>query len=135
MGAAPGFRRATRPPLGCATCASRTRAGVCGEPVAAGLAPHAAVHFCDSLPGAGAGCPAWRALPVEALQLVGVAGDGLVLCTDCAHWHPGRCRNHRAAGLVGFDLAAGWHELPQRCPGFRAARAIERGARHAAATA
>lgn len=123
MGAAPGFRRATRPPVGCATCASQTRAGVCGEPVAAGLAPHAAVFFCDSLPGAGAGCPGWRALPTPPpLAEVFALGDGLALCVDCAHWHPGRCRDHRAAGLAGMVLAAGWHELPQRCPAFRATR-------------
>ena len=41
-----------------------------------------------------------------------------VSCTDCRHYRPGRCGNHRLAGLhgpeVGRDLAA----LLQRCPGF-----------------
>lgn len=40
-------------------------------------------------------------------------------CTDCAHYLPGRCGNHKAAGLsasaIGRDLAI----LPQRCPGFK----------------
>lgn len=40
-------------------------------------------------------------------------------CMECAHHRPGRCGNHRAAGLyspeVGRDLAA----LPQRCPAHR----------------
>ena len=44
--------------------------------------------------------------------------DDRVSCTDCQHYRPGRCGNHRRAGLhapdVGRDLAA----LLQRCPGF-----------------
>lgn len=44
--------------------------------------------------------------------------DERVNCTDCRHYRPGRCGNHRRAGLhapeVGRDLAA----LLQRCPGF-----------------
>lgn len=39
-------------------------------------------------------------------------------CPECRHSAPGRCREHRRAGLssgeVGRDLAG----LPQRCPGF-----------------
>lgn len=46
------------------------------------------------------------------------ADDERVNCTDCRHYRPGRCSNHRAARLnsaeVGRDLAA----LLQRCPGF-----------------
>ena len=45
--------------------------------------------------------------------------DDRVSCTDCRHYRPGRCGNHRAARLqspeVGRDLAG----LLQRCPGFR----------------
>jgi hypothetical protein len=44
--------------------------------------------------------------------------DERVSCTDCRHYRPGRCGNHRRAGLnvadVGRDLAA----MLQRCPGF-----------------
>ena len=44
--------------------------------------------------------------------------DDRVSCTDCNHYRPGRCGNHRAAGLnspeLGRDLAA----TLQRCPGF-----------------
>ncbi len=44
--------------------------------------------------------------------------DPRVSCTDCRHYRPGRCGNHRRAGLnvadVGRDLAA----MLQRCPGF-----------------
>ena len=46
--------------------------------------------------------------------------DDRVNCADCGHYRPGRCGNHRRAGLgmpdVGRDLAA----LLQRCPGFNA---------------
>lgn len=44
--------------------------------------------------------------------------DSRVACVECRHYRPGRCANHRAAGLqadaVGRELAA----LLQRCPGF-----------------
>ena len=47
--------------------------------------------------------------------------DERVSRTDCGHYRPGRCSNHRRAGLnvadVGRDLAA----LLQRCPGFQPA--------------
>ncbi|MBX9793514.1 MAG: hypothetical protein K2Y02_04355 [Burkholderiaceae bacterium] len=46
--------------------------------------------------------------------------DERVSCTDCRHYRPGRCGNHRRAGLnvadVGRDLAS----LLQRCPGWEA---------------
>jgi len=45
------------------------------------------------------------------------ADDDRVNCTECHHHRPGRCGNHRAAGLhspeVGRDLAG----MLQRCPG------------------
>lgn len=48
--------------------------------------------------------------------------DERVSCTDCQHYRPGRCGNHRRAGLhapdVGRDLAG----TLQRCPGFETAR-------------
>ena len=44
--------------------------------------------------------------------------DARMSCTDCQHYRPARCGNHRRAGLstpdVGRDLAA----MLQRCPGF-----------------
>ena len=46
--------------------------------------------------------------------------DDRVSCTDCRHYRPGRCGNHRPAGLhsgeVGRDLAA----MLQRCGGHDA---------------
>jgi hypothetical protein len=46
------------------------------------------------------------------------AGDLRVSCTECRYLQPGRCLNHRRAGLtspaLGKDLAA----LLQHCPGF-----------------
>ena len=58
----------------------------------------------------------------ERLTLRDRSGDERVSCTECAHYRPGRCGNHRAARLycaeVGLDLAA----LLQRCPGFQTAR-------------
>jgi hypothetical protein len=48
--------------------------------------------------------------------------DDRVSCADCAHYRPGRCGNHRRAGLhlpdVGRDLAA----TLQRCPGFQSTK-------------
>ena len=48
--------------------------------------------------------------------------DPRVSCTDCRHYRPGRCGNHRRAGLqapdVGRDLAA----TLQQCPGFETVR-------------
>ncbi len=45
--------------------------------------------------------------------------DLRVSCGDCTHYRPGRCGNHRRAGLltpeVGRDLAA----LLQHCAGFK----------------
>ena len=48
--------------------------------------------------------------------------DARVSCADCKHYRPGRCNNHRRAGLstpdVGRDLAS----MLQRCPGFETVR-------------
>ena len=54
----------------------------------------------------------------ERLTLRDREHDERVSCTDCRHYRPGRCGNHRAAGLrvpdMGRDLAA----MLQRCEGF-----------------
>lgn len=56
----------------------------------------------------------------ERLVIRDRGGDVRVSCTECMHYRPGRCGNHKAAALlspeVGRDLAA----LLQRCPGFSA---------------
>jgi hypothetical protein len=66
----------------------------------------------------------WGWLESEAENLAGRLtlrdreGDDRVSCADCKHYRPGRCGNHRRAGLnvadVGHDLAG----RLQRCPGF-----------------
>lgn len=41
--------------------------------------------------------------------------DDRVTCATCRHYRPGRCTQHKAAGMpqeIGRDLA----ELLQRCP-------------------
>lgn len=56
----------------------------------------------------------------EQLHLRDVHADYRHLCIECSHHRPGRCGNHKAAGLpdanVGRDLAV----LLQGCPGFSA---------------
>ncbi len=46
------------------------------------------------------------------------SGDDRQACVECRHYRPGRCANHRAAGLqadaIGRELAA----LLQHCAGF-----------------
>lgn len=58
----------------------------------------------------------------ERLHLRDLQGDERALCVECGHFRPGRCVNHRSAGLhspdVGRDLAG----LLQRCPGFEPVR-------------
>ena len=58
----------------------------------------------------------------ERLTLRDRQHDDRVMCCECQHYRPGRCGNHRRAGLqeveVGRDLAT----LLQRCPGFETMR-------------
>ena len=58
----------------------------------------------------------------ERLVIRDRESDERVMCAECQHYRPGRCSNHRRAGLqsadVGRDLAA----LLQRCPGFQTVR-------------
>ncbi|ASM76332.1 hypothetical protein VITFI_CDS0553 [Vitreoscilla filiformis] len=46
------------------------------------------------------------------------SGDDRRLCVECQHHSPGRCRNHRAAGLNSGELAPDLAALWQRCGGF-----------------
>jgi hypothetical protein len=48
--------------------------------------------------------------------------DDRVSCTDCTHYRPGRCGNHRAAGLNSPELGRDLATMLQRCPGFESAR-------------
>lgn len=47
--------------------------------------------------------------------------DDRVSCTDCRHYRPGRCRNHRAAGMYSPELGRDLAVMLQRCPGFTSA--------------
>ena len=44
--------------------------------------------------------------------------DDRVSCADCRHYRPGRCGNHRYAGLHSPDVGRPLVALLQRCPGF-----------------
>ena len=44
--------------------------------------------------------------------------DDRVSCTDCQHYRPGRCGNHRRAGLHAPDVGRDLASLLQRCPGW-----------------
>lgn len=46
--------------------------------------------------------------------------DARVSCTECRHYRPGKCGNHRRAGLQGADVGRDLVGLLQRCPGFAA---------------
>ena len=39
-------------------------------------------------------------------------------CAECRYASPGRCANHRRAGLTRPEVARDWMALLQRCPGF-----------------
>lgn len=54
--------------------------------------------------------------------------DTRVSCTDCRHHRPGRCGNHRRAGLHGDEVGRDLAGLLQRCPGFSAAKNSEASA-------
>ena len=44
--------------------------------------------------------------------------DDRVSCTDCQHYRPGRCGNHRRAGLHGAEVGRDLASLLQHCPGW-----------------
>jgi len=45
--------------------------------------------------------------------------DDRVSCTDCRHYRPERCGNHRQAGLNGTDVGRDLAAMLQRCQGFQ----------------
>ena len=48
--------------------------------------------------------------------------DPRVSCADCGAYRPGRCGNHRLAGLLSPEVGRDWVALLQRCPGFGEAK-------------
>jgi hypothetical protein len=48
--------------------------------------------------------------------------DPRVSCADCGAYRPGRCGNHRPAGLLSPEVGRDWVALLQRCPGFQTVR-------------
>ena len=54
----------------------------------------------------------------ERLHLRDLDDDDRHLCPECAHYRPGRCGNHRAAGLCVPELARDLTTQLQRCPGI-----------------
>lgn len=55
----------------------------------------------------------------ERLTRRDLSGDDRASCTECGAYRPGRCGNHRRAGLFGPELGRDLAALLQRCPGFR----------------
>lgn len=48
-----------------------------------------------------------------------LGNDDRVCCVDCRHYRPGRCGNHRHAGLLSAELGRDLAGRLQRCPGFQ----------------
>ncbi len=44
--------------------------------------------------------------------------DDRTSCTDCRHYRPGRCGNHRRADLHSSEVSRDLAAMLQRCPGF-----------------
>lgn len=58
----------------------------------------------------------------ERLTLRDRQQDERVLCAECSHYRPGRCGNHKAAGLASFEVGSDLSTMLQRCPGFQVER-------------
>jgi len=54
----------------------------------------------------------------ERLHLRDVMADDRVICAECTHYRPGRCGNHRQAGLQSADVGRELAVRLQRCPAF-----------------
>ena len=55
----------------------------------------------------------------ERLTLRDRDGDDRVICAECLHYRPGRCGNHRGAGLSAPDVGRDLAVMLQRCPAFK----------------
>lgn len=56
----------------------------------------------------------------ERLVLRDMRSDDRVCCAECAHYRPGRCGNHRRAGLHSAEVGRDFAAMVQRCQGFTA---------------
>lgn len=59
-----------------------------------------------------------RVLARDSTRLRARAADRRVSCTDCRNYRPGRCGNHRRAGLMVADVGRDLAVMPPHCPGF-----------------
>jgi hypothetical protein len=55
----------------------------------------------------------------ERLVLRDREADPRVSCADCQHYRPGKCSNHRRAGLLSAEVGRDMAGLLQRCAGFK----------------
>ena len=55
----------------------------------------------------------------EKLVLRDREADPRVSCTECQHYRPGRCGNHKAAALASHEVCRDLAGRLQRCPGFQ----------------
>jgi hypothetical protein len=55
----------------------------------------------------------------EKLVLRDREADPRVSCTECQHYRPGRCGNHKAAALASHEVCRDLAARLQRCPGFQ----------------
>lgn len=58
----------------------------------------------------------------ERLTLRDRDGDARHMCVECSHYRPGRCGNHRRAGLHTADVGRDLMATLQRCSGFQPTR-------------
>jgi hypothetical protein len=58
----------------------------------------------------------------ERLTLRDRDGDAQHACVECGHYRPGRCGNHRRAGLYSSDVGHNLSATLQRCPGFQSTK-------------
>jgi cytochrome c peroxidase len=66
--------------------------------------------------------PEAEALAERLVKRDRAADDDRVSCAECHHHRPGRCGNHRAAGLHTPDMGRDLAGLLQRCPGHQPMR-------------
>lgn len=54
----------------------------------------------------------------DLLHMRDTDGDDRVLCVECSHFRPGRCLDHRRAGLDSPEVGRQLATMPQRCAAF-----------------